>query len=190
MVSSTPWNESAAAGVVARAETVPHPITEGERIVSIDALRGFALLGILYMNIQAFSMVSAAYMNPTAYGDLHGANYAVWLLGRLLADLKFMSIFSMLFGAGIFLLTSQVEASGRRPTPLHYRRMGWLLLFGLLHGSLLWYGDILYDYALCGMLVFLFCIEAAAHAHCHRHHSAFRSVNRSSNVMECGSRPG
>ena len=67
-----------------------------------------------------------------------------------------MSIFSMLFGAGIFLMTSHVEASGQRPTRLHYRRMGWLLLFGLLHGSLLWYGDILYDYALCGMLVFLF----------------------------------
>jgi uncharacterized protein len=146
-----------AAGVVGpRAETAPQPVAEKERIVSIDALRGFALLGILYMNIQAFSMVSAAYMNPTAYGDLHGRNYAVWLAGHLLADLKFMSIFSMLFGAGIFLMTSHVEASGQRPTRLHYRRMGWLMLFGLLHGSLLWYGDILYDYALCGMLVYWF----------------------------------
>jgi len=80
------------------------------------------------MNIQAFSMVSAAYMNPTAYGDLQGANYAVWLAGHLLADLKFMSIFSMLFGAGIFLMTSHIEASGQRPTRLHYRRMGWLML--------------------------------------------------------------
>ena len=62
----------------------------------------------------------------------------------------------MLFGAGIFLMTSRVEASGQRPTRLHYRRMGWLMLFGLLHGSLLWYGDILYDYALCGMLVYWF----------------------------------
>ena len=62
MVCSAPWNESAAAGVVGRAETVTHPITEGERIVSSDALRGFALLGILYMNIQAFSMVSPAYV--------------------------------------------------------------------------------------------------------------------------------
>ena len=157
MATSTPWNESAAAGIaIPSAQTAPQPVAEKERIVSIDALRGFALLGILYMNIQAFSMVSAAYMNPTAYGDLHGANYAVWLAGHLLADLKFMSIFSMLFGAGIFLMTSHVEAAGRRPAPLHYRRMGWLMLFGLLHGSLLWYGDILYDYALCGMLVYLF----------------------------------
>jgi uncharacterized protein len=156
MATSTPGNESAAAAALPGAQTAPHPVAEKERIVSIDALRGFALLGILYMNIQAFSMVSAAYLNPTVYGDLHGANYAVWLAGQLFADLKFLSIFSMLFGAGIFLMTSRVEASGRRPAALHYRRMGWLALFGLLHGSLLWYGDILYDYALCGMLVYLF----------------------------------
>ena len=80
MATSTPWNQSAAVSVAGpRAETAPQPVAEKERIVSIDALRGFALLGILYMNIQAFSMVSAAYMNPTAYGDLRGANYAVWL---------------------------------------------------------------------------------------------------------------
>jgi uncharacterized protein len=84
MATSTPWNESAAAAAaLLRAETAPQPVAEKERIVSIDALRGFALLGILYMNIQAFSMVSAAYMNPTVYGDLQGANYAVWLAGQL-----------------------------------------------------------------------------------------------------------
>lgn len=157
MATSTPWNESAAAdSALPRVDTTAQPVPEKERIASIDALRGFALLGILYMNIQGFSMVSAAYMNPTVYGDLHGANYAVWLAGQLFAGLKFMSIFSMLFGAGIFLMTSHVEASGRRPAPLHYRRMGWLALFGLFHGSLLWWGDILYDYALCGMIIYPF----------------------------------
>ena len=60
----------------------PFPATD--RIVSIDVLRGFALLGILVMNIQAFSMIAAAYFNPTAYGDLAGGNYRVWLLGHLL----------------------------------------------------------------------------------------------------------
>jgi uncharacterized membrane protein YeiB len=113
VATSTRWNQSASAGVPGpRAETALRPVAEKERIVSIDALRGFALLGILYMNIQAFSMVSAAYMNPTAYGDLQGANYAVWLAGHLLADLKFMSIFSMLFGAGIFLM-GKVERVGQ-----------------------------------------------------------------------------
>ena len=131
------------------------PIAEKERIVSIDVLRGFALLGILPMNIQYFSMIAAAYFNPTAYGSLNGANFGVWLLSHVLADEKFMTIFSMLFGAGILLMTSRVEASGRRPAPVHYRRMGWLALFGLAHAYLLWSGDILFTYGMCGMVAYL-----------------------------------
>ena len=131
------------------------PITEKERIVSIDVLRGFALLGILPMNIQYFSMIAAAYFNPTAYGSLNGANFGIWLLSHVLADEKFMTIFSMLFGAGILLMTSRVEASDRRPAPVHYRRMGWLTLFGLAHAYLLWSGDILFTYGLCGMVAYL-----------------------------------
>lgn len=126
-----------------RIATIPQPLAEKERIVSIDALRGFALLGILPMNIQYFSMISAAYQNPTAYGDLRGANYWVWLLSHVLADEKFMTIFSMLFGAGILLMTSRIEATGKPSAILHYRRMGWLILFGLAHAYLLWSGDIL-----------------------------------------------
>ena len=76
------------------------PVTENARIDAIDVLRGAALLGILVMNVQAFAMPQAAYFNPTAYGDLEGANLYVWLAGRMLADQKFMTIFSMLFGAG------------------------------------------------------------------------------------------
>jgi uncharacterized protein len=78
-------------------EATAGPTTQSERILSLDVLRGFAVLGILVMNIQAFSMVGAAYFNPTAYGDLTGLNYLVWLLSHLLTDMKFMSIFSMLF---------------------------------------------------------------------------------------------
>jgi uncharacterized protein len=132
------------------------PITARERIASLDVLRGVALLGILPMNIQAFSMISAAYINPTVYGDLHGGNYWVWFLCHLLADEKFMTIFSMLFGAGIFLMTSHIEAAGRNSAALHYRRMGWLVLFGVLHAYLLWYGDILVNYGLCGLLAYRF----------------------------------
>jgi uncharacterized protein len=131
------------------------PIGEKERIVSIDVLRGFALLGILPMNIQYFSMVAAAYFNPTAYGNLSGANRWVWLLSHVLADEKFMTIFSMLFGAGILLMSYRVEAADRRPAPVHYRRMGWLTLFGLAHAYLLWSGDILFTYGLCGMVAYL-----------------------------------
>jgi uncharacterized protein len=132
------------------------PVSAAERIASLDVLRGVALLGILPMNIQAFSMIGAAYLNPTAYGDLHGANFWVWYLSHLLADQKFMSIFSMLFGAGIFLMTGRIEARQKPAAAIHYRRMAWLVLFGLLHGYLLWYGDILFNYGLCGMLAYLF----------------------------------
>lgn len=131
------------------------PVTRGERIESLDVLRGFAVMGILVMNIQAFAMPGAAYMNPTAYGDLSGANYWVWLTSHVLMDMKFMAIFSMLFGAGIVLMTSRRRAATGRSAGVHYRRMGWLVLFGLLHAYLLWYGDILFTYAMCGLLVYL-----------------------------------
>jgi uncharacterized protein len=137
-------------------DQAPEPVKEKERIVAIDVLRGFAILCILPMNIQAFSMILDAYFNPMAYGDLHGANFWVWLLSHVLVNEKFMAIFAMLFGVGILLMTSRVEASGRGSAALHYRRMGWLLLFGLLHAYLLWCGDILVMYAVCGLLVYLF----------------------------------
>lgn len=132
------------------------PIPNPDRILSIDLLRGIAVLGILVMNIQHFSMPPAAYINPTAYGDLYGLNKWVWILSHILASEKFMSIFSMLFGAGVLLFTERAEKKGFNSTELHYRRMCWLLLFGLIHGYLLWTGDILVNYSLCGMLVFLF----------------------------------
>lgn len=132
------------------------PTAPGERLRSLDVLRGFALLGILIMIIQSFSMISAAYINPTAYGDLSGANLWVWIASHVLAADKFMSIFSMLFGAGIVLMAERIEAAGGKPGRVHYRRMFWLLLFGLAHAYLIWYGDILVAYSLCGMLVFVF----------------------------------
>lgn len=131
------------------------PVPEAARIRSLDALRGFALLGILAVNIAAFSMPSAAYFNPTAWGDLTGLNRWVWQLTYLLADLKFMAIFSMLFGAGIVLMAERSEGRGASPRGVHYRRMAWLVVFGLLHGHLFWYGDILYWYGMCGLWVYL-----------------------------------
>ena len=114
------------------------------------------MLGILVMNIQAFSMVGAAYMNPTAFGDLTGANYWVWYLSHLFTDQKFMTIFSMLFGAGIVLMWQRAEEKGQKATGLHYRRMFWLILFGLMHAYLLWPGDILFLYGVCGLVVYWF----------------------------------
>ncbi|MEE4272108.1 MAG: DUF418 domain-containing protein [Thermoanaerobaculales bacterium] len=136
--------------------TANGPITDSARIGSLDVLRGFAVLGILVMNIQSFSMIGAAYMNPFAYGDMTGANRLVWFLSHLLTDMKFMAIFSMLFGAGVVLMSERRAVAGKPAAGLHYRRMLGLLLFGALHGYLLWYGDILFTYAVCGLWVFLF----------------------------------
>jgi len=130
------------------------PVGDRDRLVSLDVLRGVAVLGILVLNIQSFSMIGAAYMNPHAYGDLEGANRTVWYFTHLLGDQKFMSIFSMLFGAGIALMAASAEAKGRSAVWLHVRRMAWLGLFGLLHAHLLWYGDILWFYAWCGFLAY------------------------------------
>jgi uncharacterized protein len=132
------------------------PVSESERIESMDVLRGFALAGILQMNIQAFSMVSAAYLNPTAYGDLGGANLWVWIICHIFVDQKFISIFSMLFGAGIVLMWQRAESRGGNARRLHYRRVGWMILFGLLHAHLFWFGDILYSYGMCGLAVYFF----------------------------------
>ncbi len=132
-----------------------NPTQLSQRIVAIDMLRGFALLGILVMNIQGFSMPSVAYDNPTMHGDLTGINWVVWLLSHMLTDLKMMNIFSMLFGAGIVLFTDRLEQRGVKPLPIHYRRTFWLLIIGLVHAYLIWQGDILVTYALCGFVVVL-----------------------------------
>jgi len=132
------------------------PVQPEERILSLDVLRGFAILGILIMNIQSYSMINTAYLNPTAYGDLTGINLIVWILSHLFADQKFMTIFSLLFGAGILLFCNKAEEKGDKAAPLHYRRNFWLLIIGLIHAYLFWHGDILVPYALCAFIVFLF----------------------------------
>ena len=133
-----------------------NPVEKTNRIQSIDLLRGIAILGILIMNIQSFAMPSAAYNNPLAFGDLTGLNKMTWILSHLFADQKFMSIFSILFGAGIILITEKKELLKGSSLKLHYTRNLILLLIGLLHAHLIWYGDILVAYALCSFIVYPF----------------------------------
>jgi len=132
------------------------PTQLSERIVSLDVLRGFAILGILIMNIQSFSMIGASYLNPMAYGDFTGTNKWIWMISHVFADMKFMTIFSMLFGAGVVLFTERLKEKGINSLAIHYRRTFWLLVIGLLHAYLLWYGDILVCYAVSALWVVLF----------------------------------
>ncbi len=125
--------------------------------MSLDVLRGFAILGILVVNIQSFGLIGAAYLNPTASGELIGGDYWGWWLTYVFFDSKFMAIFSLLFGAGIVLMWERASKAGRKSTWIHYRRMFWLMLFGLAHAHLLWFGDILFLYSICGMVVYWVC---------------------------------
>ncbi|MFC5279219.1 DUF418 domain-containing protein [Halorubrum rubrum] len=133
----------------------PGPTPPSERIVSLDALRGVAVLGILVINVRVFSMPETTLLNPTVFGDFSGANYWAWLVGHVLAEQKFITLFSALFGAGIVLFIESKERKGQPAMPLHYRRTLWLIVIGLAHAYLLWYGDILVAYGFCGLaLVF------------------------------------
>ena len=125
------------------------------RIHSLDLIRGFAVLGILIMNITNFSHVNVAYMNPTIGAGLEGYNQYFHAFNYIFADTRFMSIFSILFGAGVVLFTNNAILKGKRAGVLHFKRMFWLLLFGIVHAYLIWEGDILVTYAICGCLIFL-----------------------------------
>ncbi|HEX4736836.1 MAG TPA: DUF418 domain-containing protein [Allosphingosinicella sp.] len=131
--------------------------TEPEgRIVTLDLVRGVAVMGIFSVNVIGFAMPDAAYLNPQAYGGARGANLAIWLLNFILVDNKFRSLFSILFGASMLLVVERAEAAGRRPALVHYSRMAWLLVLGLVHFYLIWSGDILTTYALVGMVAYAF----------------------------------
>ena len=136
------------------------------RIETLDLVRGVAVMGILAMNIVAFSMPFAAYLNPVAYGTEGAADLASWLFSFIFIDGKMRGLFSLLFGASMLLVIERAEAKQHNAASVHFRRMAWLLLFGLLHTYFIWFGDILTQYALVGMIAWHF-----------RHHDA-RSLCR------------
>lgn len=130
------------------------PVNAGQRYAGLDTLRGVAVLGILVMNVYAFAMPFPAYYNPLILGGTGPLDLGTWFFTHILFDQKFLSIFAMLFGAGIVLMSARTEARGIDLAPIWYRRMFWLLLLGAAHAYLLWFGDILFPYALLGMLVY------------------------------------
>ncbi|WP_066797712.1 DUF418 domain-containing protein [Sphingomonas soli] len=127
-----------------------------QRFIALDTVRGVAVMGILLLNIIGFSMPEAAYINPRAYGGATGADLWVYLVNFVLFDGKMRGLFSFLFGASLVLVTERAEAKGENPARVHYSRMLWLLVFGLAHLWLVWWGDILAHYALVGAIAFFF----------------------------------
>jgi uncharacterized protein len=156
---------------------VPQLAKPAARIDALDLLRGIAILGIFLMNTWTMSVPQEAYTNPAAYnpnwrpglgfpaytetGELYytnlepltGMDRATYIGIHLFADMKFITTFSILFGAGIVLQAERSRRKGHNPWAVHYVRMVVLLMFGLCHTFGFWYGDILTDYALSGMVL-------------------------------------
>jgi uncharacterized protein len=131
------------------------PVTNLERIVSIDTLRGVALLGILLINIIAFGLPESAFSFPINDGGHTGLNLAFWYANQIFFEDKMRALFSMLFGAGVVLLTQRAEErGGLSARGIYYRRTLWLAIFGLLHAYFIWIGDILYFYGVVGLVLF------------------------------------
>jgi uncharacterized protein len=126
----------------------------GERFATLDAVRGFAVLGILLMNIVSMGLPAYAYVNPTYWGNEGPLDLALWAVNDVVADGKMRALFTMLFGASMVLIAERALAKCESPASVHYRRISWLLVFGMIHGWLFWYGDILTQYAAGGAIMF------------------------------------
>ncbi len=137
------------------ARPVMAPVQQTERIQIVDVLRGFALFGILFVNMTVFSRPFQTILFPADPALPWYDRAAEWLI-HFLGEGKFYSLFSLLFGLGLVLLMDRIEARGGRFTPFYLRRLLVLLLIGLAHAFLVWPGDILIMYALIGCLLLLF----------------------------------
>ena len=130
--------------------------SKAERLITLDAMRGFAVMGILAMNIVGFAMPEWAYVTPLAYGGDSQSDRTAWLISFILIDGKMRGLFSLLFGASMMLIIESAQAKGESAANVHYSRMFWLALFGLAHFYFVWMGDILFLYASIGSIAFWF----------------------------------
>ncbi|TMI69398.1 MAG: DUF418 domain-containing protein [Bacteroidetes bacterium] len=135
------------------------PIGQSERIIALDSLRGIAVLGILLMNIPGFGLAHSAIFDYSL-NEQSPLNYFFWyVFGPGVFEGSQRAIFSMLFGAGTIIFVTRLEkrTTGLMAAELFLRRQLWLLVFGLINAYvLLWFWDILYHYAICGIILFAF----------------------------------
>ena len=127
-----------------------------DRDHGVDALRGFAVLGLMAVHVMIFGRPMSVILDPRGGLEYEGVNQTFIWFSSVFAQGKFMFLFALLFGAAI-LYFDRKSPHGAEPTPLSagmglwYRRMGWLAAIGFLHGTLLFFGDILVLYAITGM---------------------------------------
>ena len=132
-------------------------VPTSRRIESLDFVRGCALCGILILNIVGMAM-APAYENPRAMGGDTGANLWAWIITTVGFEGTQRALFSILFGAGVILLTGRLEKSDRADaSDIYFRRQLWLIAFGLVNAwVLLWFGDILYMYGITALFLYAF----------------------------------
>lgn len=132
------------------------PVKTSERIPSLDFLRGIAILGILFINIESF-----VYPNPWSswqygYEEVIDHHTRFWIY--FLTQGKFYTMFALLFGVGFTLFMERIsqKTSGIIAMDIYTRRLLWLFIMGIIHAYFIWDGDILYHYAICGLLLLPF----------------------------------
>lgn len=130
--------------------------TSPDRILSLDLIRGIAVMGIFSVNVVGMAMFEGAYFYPPEFGFESAGDRVMWALNSIFVDGRFRSLFSILFGASMVLVIERAVAAGKEGWKVHFPRMAVLALFGALHYYLLWWGDILVNYALVGMVAYLF----------------------------------
>ncbi|MEO8471962.1 MAG: DUF418 domain-containing protein [Chryseolinea sp.] len=135
------------------------PVSQSERILLIDSLRGFAILGILLMNIPFFALPPWMGFDPTINNEVGTINLSVYMFVSVIMNGTQRALFSMLFGAGVILFIGRKETNmhGLGPADYHVRRQIWLMVISIFDVYiLLWNGDILFDYACYGLILFAF----------------------------------
>ena len=134
-----------------------------DRLRTLDLIRGVAVLGILAINICGFAAVESALHSPDLPRPGSPADHLAFAFNVVLFDGKMRALFSLLFGASMVLFIGRAEAAGRDGMRLQLRRLSWLMLLGYLHFALLWDGDILFLYAVIGLVALGFSRATAAH---------------------------
>lgn len=134
------------------------PVGQSERVHEIDSVRGFALLGILMMNVMAFAGPTIEEQFTGERSDIYteGANSSVIMFINTFVTSNFYTMFSFLFGLGFYIFLSRAEKKPGSVSLLFLRRMVMLLAFGLFHAIFIWYGDILTVYAVTGIILLIF----------------------------------
>lgn len=140
--------------VIAVAPQPVEPVALRERIETVDILRGFAFFGVLLINYVFFYQPETLMMTGFRWSGIY--NQIVEKFDQFFFMGKSYTIFSFLFGLGFSIQLIRAEARGVNLVPTYRRRLFALLLFGIIHGTLIWFGDILTTYALCGFVLILF----------------------------------